>query len=829
LVWHRVEIQRTNAEISLTIDGLHTSFFDIPGKFFELNIKFGIYVGGLGNFNEIYLGKLHNFRGCIDQLFYNEIDVIDSASKANGAHEITYDCSNEFEATHFDAISFVVSGSYVILPGFSNSVRNGGTLNFDVKTSSSVAVLFYNSGSVSHQSDFISVEIINGRILLSINDGNGIVVLQSDVMVDDGFWHSVEIQFSPIYLEVSVDGKSRNLRPSLGDNRFFDLNDQLFVGGIELNKQSIAYQHGLQSILLEGPDSSLKGCLKGIKMGQKLIGLRDAQITKGVKSGECIWEFPCLIYDNSPCIEGAECFQEGLNEFRCLCDSSVCVKQNFTSHYKLFNTKQDNEAFIDVEILKLQPLNIVEGGTDLITNNLINVVLDYQKYGISESGVLFHIKQSPQHGILEVEVWDHTPSSHYTNIPGISDNVFTLEDLITEKVRYTHDGSENYNDSIIFELEFHSRFFQLPAFIHGKRHSFTFFIKIHPINDAPKIISSTNNVLKLAKNTKRLITQDILNAEDDDNSAEEIRYSVVSIINAEMSFIENVQNPDSPIKSFTQNDINKKLIRFVHKTKIANFKNNIKVLLTIFDKNEETADATLFVEVYEIELILVNNTGIVLPHNSFGLISATNLSYRTNSESELSQFIRFEIIKQSQFGNIQKLRGNGHWANVSFFSQRQINRNKIRYVHFKDKPNDDILDLQVSYNEIKAPVIHFRITFKTSQLRPISLNQLTINQEVKEITITNKELKFDTQPFPTATSLIIYTILSLPQFGSLHLLIGNTTNILSIGSLVTQKMIDEEMLIYNCSAPVYPPAHDSFDFEVATEGGLTNVEVSSFQ
>jgi len=106
---------------------------------------------------------------------------------------------------------------------------------------------------------------------------------------------------------------------------------------------------------------------------------------------------------------------------------------------------------------------------------------------------------------------------------------------------------------------------------------------------------------------------------------------------------------------------------------------------------------------------------------------------------------------------------------------------------------------------------------------------LTINQEVKEITITNKELKFDTQPFPTATNLIIYTILSLPQFGSLHLLIGNTTNILSIGSLVTQKMIDEEMLIYNCSAPVYPPAHDSFDFEVATEGGLTNVEVSSFQ
>lgn len=831
MVWHRVDIQRTDAEMSLTVDGLHTSFFDIPGHFFELNIKYGIFVGGTGNFNELFLGKLQNFRGCLDQLFYNGIDVIESASKMNGSSGVTFDCSNEFESTLLDSISFVSGGSFLLLPGFASSVRNGGTLSFDVKTSSTIAVLFYNSGSATHQADFIAVEIINGRISLSINDGNGIVVLQSEALVDDGFWHHVEIQFSPIYLEISVDGRSRNLRPSLGDNKFFDLSEQMFVGGIEVNKQSVAYQQGLQSILSEGPESSLKGCLKGIKMNQKAVGLRDAQITKGIKAGECFWEFPCLIYDGSPCVEGAECFQEGLSDFRCLCDTSICVKPNFTSHYKLFNSKSENNDFIDVEFLKLQPLNIAEGGSDLITSNLIDVVFDYEKYGITENGVLFHINEPPRHGTLEVEIWDRTPASHYVSFSGRSENVFTLHDLATEKVRYTHDGSDNFNDSIVFDLEFHSRSFRLPAFIDGHKHNFIFHIKIHPVNDAPKI-KSNNNVLKLPRNTKKTITKDILFAEDDDSSPEEIRYNIINIFNGDQSFIEDTRNPDSPIDGFTQKDINKNHIRFVHKSKVnqKSDKRNIKISFAIADKNQESAETTLEVDLFQLELIIKNNTGIMMPHNTFGIISSANLSFTTNSDADLSQFIRFDIIKPFNYGNIQKLRGNGHWANVTFFTQRQLNRNKIRYFHFREKPNFDVMQLQVSCNEIKASnMIEFRISFKTLQLRPVSIKQLIINQDIKELPITNKELKYDTQPFPSPPQHIIYTILSRPTFGALYLVMGNITSKIDIGSFVTQKMIDDGLFVYSCSSVSFPPIEDSFDFEVTTQGGLTNVEVASFQ
>lgn len=37
----------------------------LPGRFFELNIHFGIFLGGQGDFSELFLGHMENFRGCM--------------------------------------------------------------------------------------------------------------------------------------------------------------------------------------------------------------------------------------------------------------------------------------------------------------------------------------------------------------------------------------------------------------------------------------------------------------------------------------------------------------------------------------------------------------------------------------------------------------------------------------------------------------------------------------------------------------------------------------------------------------------------------------------
>ena len=48
----------------------------LPGRFYELNIHYGVFVGGMGDFNEIFLGNQKNFRGCLENLFFNGIEVM---------------------------------------------------------------------------------------------------------------------------------------------------------------------------------------------------------------------------------------------------------------------------------------------------------------------------------------------------------------------------------------------------------------------------------------------------------------------------------------------------------------------------------------------------------------------------------------------------------------------------------------------------------------------------------------------------------------------------------------------------------------------------------
>ncbi len=60
----------------------------------------------------------------------------------------------------------------------------------------------------------------------------------------------------------------------------------------------------------------------------------------------------------------------------------------------------------------------------MITTHHLHVIVDYAKYGIRESGVLFHVVEPPEHGSLDVSVW-------LTN----QDNIFTLLDLNTDKVK----------------------------------------------------------------------------------------------------------------------------------------------------------------------------------------------------------------------------------------------------------------------------------------------------------------------------------------------------------------------------------------------------------
>jgi chondroitin sulfate proteoglycan 4 len=243
LQWHTVKLLRTEADIELIIDEEQISRAKLPGRFYEQNIHNGVFVGGMGDFNEIFLGNQKNFRGCLENLFFNGIEVMlraEDESSGGGKAKVSgieWECSPEFDADVDSSISFLAQDSFISFPDWIS--RGGAVLAMSVKTSSRSAVLAYNAGA-ANSNDFVAVEIRKGKVRLLLDQGNGVQELRHETLVSDGAWHRVAATFRPDRLEITVDGVAKYSAPSRGANRHIDLTDRLYIGGIQLKKKSRA-------------------------------------------------------------------------------------------------------------------------------------------------------------------------------------------------------------------------------------------------------------------------------------------------------------------------------------------------------------------------------------------------------------------------------------------------------------------------------------------------------------------------------------------------------------------------------------------------------------
>jgi len=185
---------------------------------------------------------------------------------------------------------------------------------------------------------------------------------------------------------------------------------------------------------------------------------------------------------------GARCAQHGVDYFRCFCDQPLCVKPDYVAGYKIF-TK--TSLPVDMEIVSLNTLSVSEGGHTLLTPNNIDVILDFPKFGVRDSGVIFYVVVLPKYGRIQVEqAWQRAQSSELK---------FTMLDLSKDKVRYVHDGSENHLDSVEIELELSpGSGFTLPGYLQG-RHKFVLPINVTAVNDPPELIIPSGKPLRLAQ------------------------------------------------------------------------------------------------------------------------------------------------------------------------------------------------------------------------------------------------------------------------------------------------------------------------------------------
>ncbi|XP_050497411.1 chondroitin sulfate proteoglycan 4 [Diabrotica virgifera virgifera] len=787
LKWHEVSIERRDANLTLIIDKSHKVQKHLPGKFFELNIHYGLFIGDNKNRNntDIFFGHLEKFRGCISELKYNGILVLDQARYRQSesiVQGITWNCAAEFDASVDQPISFIEDDSYVLI---SDKITNKKALNinFEVKTTKTNGLLFYNTGKKIKQ-DFLLIELSNESIISIIKINEKTTKLSSkNIKVSDGEWHKISVQMLPIVVELTIDEtvfSEKNIHGSV-----FQMADTSFIGGLENSKRFRATQKGCS----DSCDTSFKGCLRYLTISDVKKGIPDAQVTEGIMPG-CLWHYPCL---QNPCSNNGVCIQQGLDSFHCQCKEEFCVNLNYSEGYKVFS---ESSLATDLELLSVEPLQVLEGQSELLTTNNLHMILDYHKYGITDSGITFFVIGGPEHGSITLDIWPHDK------------NWFTFHDLVRDKVHYIHDGSEEKHDHLIMEVMFTtSDSFTLPEYLQG-RFRFNFSVVVTPTNDPPVLDIADATVLRTVQGTKKFLSSDIFKVIDSDNTPDQLIYS---ILKCEDGYFENVNNPGTKISSFTQEEVNGGLILFYDKS---SDKNTSYISMQVSDGLETSPVYRLRVAISPQYWRMERNTGLIVLHQSVSVITPYNLSFTSNVA--IPDYLKyFSIVRKPAYGVVEVEKTGNSWEHSDYFTGNDLKQHRVRYRHTIANPDFD----EFQFVTMDKTVIYtFRIIFARCSLQKSKLKTMLLMGEWEKQISTN-DILFETKPTKPLTS-IHYVIAEPPRYG--YLFSAESKYKLKSCDVFTQEDIISHNVRYKLYQKPYSEVKDGFTF-VAISSGCNNV------
>lgn len=792
----------------MKIDDKYTFEHKISGNSFEMNIQHGVFLGGQDHFKSLYLGNINYLRGCIDQVFWNGKDILLESHKHGIWHDVTAEvCDSEFSANANTTISFVESNSFVLTDGIMSYGSNNTHIEFDMKSLSDNALLMFNPSDNPNKRQYFAVELINKMVKVSINDGFIETAVQSTEQLDSVVWHHVSISVDSSRIVLSIDGKIGQVPVKKARTTKPQYSNQLFIGGVSTSKQSLALNYKLQSVLVE-QNVSLKGCVRNIQINSNSVGILNMIATKQIQTGKCKWNSVCSDATKAPCVDGSRCVQQQINRVKCVCAHDNCVNALFK--HKSITAYSENLINCNSN---LQTLDVPEGSSAILNTKIFKQILQ-QKKG-DKAKLKFSIAKLPQFGRLE--------NVSSKDIPNVGQWI-DFGEIDGERLRYTHNSLTHWNDSIVLQV-----------FDKGGLHSscdpqqYTIPIRIRSSNDAP--IKQKNIVkFKMMNNSRKVISSSMLKtkAKDGKNKkkTEERMYKVMKVTGS--SYFARLAESNVTVKEFTEEELKDQSIVFVHvgDRNSSNHKVEATLLASVKDSDKSDHELKLEIEPYELDVHEQNNTGLMMAHYTFSLITASNLSYTSDSPQEQSQAIKYEVLSGPRFGVIQKLRSvSSHWINVTNFTQRHVDRGKVRYLHQQQKPETDRIQLQVSFNKQVIDTIWFNMKFvENIEIVELGNNHYNLSENDKEVIITNHELSYQTEPIRTMAEEIVLTLLSVPLSGSIYLIQPNGLQTkLKIGSSFTQKNVDDNQLLYvrNSSGFIEGSTKsqiDFFEFEVALLG-----------
>ncbi|GCC20476.1 hypothetical protein chiPu_0019036 [Chiloscyllium punctatum] len=770
LALHTLDLYHEDGEVTLRVDNRFKTAVKMPGLLHELNTQHGLFVGGTGGFDKHYMGgATSNFRGCIDKVVFNGQDILSSLRTYSGfknVHEVSAGCSDEFFAEDSEPLSLFSSKSYLEFASW--DAQEEGILECTVRTTQPLGLLLYSAGQ---QGDFVAMEIAEGLVRAVIGKSGKKTHLSSLSSVNDNNWHDIKLRFTPKHLYLIVDGETVKVTLS-ARSKNVKLRGPLFIGGIDDSTRVEVLKIGLLSFAgRRARGGSFRGCMKAVKANAEKMSLKNVLVTKDISSG-------CVVAVQSSTTVRATTAQM-------LVVSTVSTRQT---------TVKPTSKAQTTKFLTLKNLIVAEGGQAELESKHIKLNLEFKQLGVRPSQIIFKISKQPKHGHLKLNTG-----------PEREPNSFTTLDLWYGRVLYIHDGSEDSHDQFSFSI-FTSTKKLVPEYLKGDR-QYLFNITVTPTNDAPELVLPEGNLFTLLENSKKCLTSNVIKATDVDTNSTGLQFSILGNLNADAGFLDNAMNPGMAITTFSNTDLEEGNIYYVHQ----NVRTS-RLVLRVSDGDKVSNTVVLRIMAVPVEYKVINNTGLVVEQSNAALITKCNLSVETNAVNQEIE-IRYSIVKAPKYGEIQRLQSSGKWKKISSFSQRSVERDRIRYIgtfHKLQSVNvTEMFTFKVSIGSMTSEELDFPIIVKWVNFKLLKNNPLGIDKE-KRLALTSENLQAVVEGARISESELQYKLVTLPERGQLLL----NGKILNQNSSFSQKDISAQKVEYELLQKPHEDTEDIFHFQL---------------
>ncbi|XP_033843286.1 contactin-associated protein-like 5 [Periophthalmus magnuspinnatus] len=262
--WHGVLIERFNKQVNLSVDA-HTHHFTTRGDGQSLEVDYELSFGGIPLPGKPGTFLRKNFHGCMENLYYNGINIIDLAKRRkpqiHSVGNVTFQCSEPQSG----ACTFLSSSSsFLSLPSPAASAPPGGfSAHFGFRTWNEAGLLL--SVPLSPDLQRLDLRLSGSRLLLTLQTSSR---HKSEVFsghsLNDGLWHSVRLDSKNLQITLSVD-KEPHSTVELWEK--LEVKGNVYFGGcpsVECPLSTPAFQGCLQLIFINSQTMDLSHVQQGL-------------------------------------------------------------------------------------------------------------------------------------------------------------------------------------------------------------------------------------------------------------------------------------------------------------------------------------------------------------------------------------------------------------------------------------------------------------------------------------------------------------------------------------------------------------------------------------